>query len=58
MKKTYMSPEVDIMLVKMQHHLLTGSKVYEDNADSSEEVLTRDDDIFDLASGLPGMPDY
>ena len=38
MKKTYISPAIHIMAVQMQQHMLIGSKVYDDFADTEKDV--------------------
>ena len=52
MKKTYISPLTKITVVSIQHQLLTGSitgtKVYGTSASSSNAVLGREDNSWDI----------
>lgn len=51
MKKTYISPATLIMAVQMQQHMLVGSKVYDENADSELDVLTTEKGDWDIWDG-------
>ena len=48
MKKTYISPATLIMAVQAQQHMLVGSKVFDDPADSGLDVLTREKSDWDI----------
>lgn len=62
MKKTYMSPEILMvkldtigMIASSQNSDLNSAPDYSEGGELSG---SREDNIFDLASGLPGMPDF
>ena len=48
MKKTYISPAIHIMAVQMQQHMLIGSKVYDDFADTESAALVRGSGDWDI----------
>ena len=48
MKKTYISPATLIMAVQVQQHMLVGSQVFDDPADSNYEVLTQEKGDWDI----------
>lgn len=51
MKKTYISPATSIMAVQAQQHMLVGSRVYDENADSGLDVLTTEKGDWDIWGG-------
>ena len=49
MKREYINPQMDVFVIKAQQHLLAGSpvgsSVKNDDADPSEDVLSRETDM-------------
>ena len=53
MKKTYICPTIDITKVNVEKHLLAGStagtNIFDDPADNSIDILSREGDDFDFS---------
>ena len=58
MKKKYISPATSIMAVQAQQHMLVGSRVFDESADSGLDVLTTEKGDWDIWGTNNGEDDY